>query len=190
MLVNILNENVMIPYLDMMGPVFGIDLAPGFAGAIAERRWVKIERTTYLDAMRKKKEYEARLAAEKTKLEVVEVKTAAETQPIVEEPVVNIDEVFDKKVEVTEEDKAIDDIISESIDRILDTTIDDGGIIPKKKIRHYRMSTLENMKKKDLAQILINRGIATGKYSPKYYDTCEKLFAKIVATQEDENLIP
>ena len=190
MLVNILNENVMIPYLDAEGPMFGIDLAPGVAGAIAERRWVNIERTNYIDAMRKKKEYLERIAKEK-EMKCTEAETTAEEpQPVVEEKIINIGDVFEQKVEVTEEDKDIDAILEESIERVLEVTPDDKGIIPKKKIRHYRMSTLEKMKKKELTQVLIDRGIATGKYSPKYYDTCEKLIAKIVATQEDEDLVP
>lgn len=192
MLVNILNENVVIPYLNIKGPVFGIDLAPGVAGAIAERRWVNIEKTTYPTAMLKKKQYQERIAREEAeaKLNVESDVLVEETQPEVEEKTINIGDVFDKKVEVTEEDLDIDSILEENIENILDVTKDDGGVIPKKKIRHYRMSTLEKMKKKELTQVLIDRGIATGKYAPKYYDTCEKLIAKIIATQEDEDLVP
>ena len=188
MLVNILNENVMIPYLDIKGPIFGIDLAPGLAGAIAERRWVKIETTTYQDAMNKKKEYLYRLQKQKAnddnrdKKDTVISKIAEPITSEIKEEIPKIGDVFEKKVYLSNDD--ID------IDNILENTIEENNVLPKKKIRHYRMTTLEKMKKKELTQILIDRGIATGKYAPKYYDTCEKLIGKIVATQEDETLIP
>ena len=199
MIINILNEGH-ISVFNREGPIFGISIFSEMYGVLKQNPELKIEVTTAEEAAAKEKAYfdskikqESEIIAEDT-LPAIEEKVEIE-EDIVEEtdnipspsidtaddiPNINNEVSFESAVEIDEFDSAINEI--------LDNT-DANDNLPFKlnqtpeKIRKYRESTLQGMKKKDLAKILVDRGYEVGKFSPKYYDTAEKLIAKILKTQ-------
>ena len=207
MYINILNEGK-LPVFNTTGPLFGVSIFTEMYGVLKNNKDLNIEITTLEEAIAKKKEYEAKKNAEEADILIAKEETVdindkvnivIEEEPVIEDvvevvesvvekpidsdtiPVILDISVFEPAVEIDEFDTAIDDI--------LDNT-DINADMPCKlendrstKIRKYRETTLQGMKKKDLAKILVDRGYEVGKFSPKYYDTAEKLIAKILKTQ-------
>lgn len=201
MIINILNEG-RIPIFNTEGPIFGVSIFSEMYGVLKNNKNLIIEITTLEEAMKKKKEYQASKMVQEAEILVedtapVEDKikiTVTEREEPVEEVIVeetveddipvlteNDTPSFETAVEIDEFDSAIDDILDNSDDDTnMPCNINGNTSV---KVRKYRETTLQGMKKKDLAKILVDRGYEVGKFSPKYYDTAEKLIAKILKTQ-------
>ena len=200
MIINILNEG-QLPVFNKVGPLFGVSIFSEMYGVLKNIPSLDIEITTVEEAEIKKKQYYANknksesviLLEEEPVVEdaiVITVEEKAEPaeeviskeEPVEEDlPKIDISAVFEPAVEIDEFDSAIDDILDDSTDNTnMPCKLEGSADV---KIRKYRESTLQGMKKKDLAKILVDRGYEVGKFSPKYYDTAEKLIAKILKTQ-------
>ena len=200
MIINILNEG-QLPVFNKVGPLFGVSIFSEMYGVLKNIPSLDIEITTVEEAEIKKRQYYANknksesviLLEEEPVVEdaiVITVEEKAEPaeeviskeEPVEEDlPKIDISAVFEPAVEIDEFDSAIDDILDDSTDNTnMPCKLEGSADV---KIRKYRESTLQGMKKKDLAKILVDRGYEVGKFSPKYYDTAEKLIAKILKTQ-------
>lgn len=207
MYINILNEGK-LPIFNTMGPLFGVNIFTEMYSVLKNNKDLIIEITTLEEAMVKKKKYEAKKKTEEANILIVEEETveindkvdiAIEEEPTIEDavevvesvvekpidndtiPVIQDISVFEPAVEIDEFDTAIDDILDNDNSNVeMPFKLDSDK---PTKIRKYRETTLQGMKKKDLAKILVDRGYEVGKFSPKYYDTAEKLIAKILKTQ-------
>lgn len=202
MIINILNEG-RVPIFNTEGPIFGVSIFSEMYGVLKNNKNLIIEITTLEEAMKKKKEYqaskmvqEAEILVEDTapviedKIEIVVTEREEPVEEVIVEETVEDDipvltendtPSFETAVEIDEFDSAIDDILDNSDDNTnMPCNINGNTSV---KVRKYRETTLQGMKKKDLAKILVDRGYEVGKFSPKYYDTAEKLIAKILKTQ-------
>lgn len=204
MIINILNEG-QLPVFNKVGPLFGVSIFSEMYGVLKNIPSLDIEITTVEEAEIKKQQYYANknksesvilleeepvvedaivITVEEKAEPVEEVisEEVAEEEPVEEDlPKIDISAVFEPAVEIDEFDSAIDNILDDSTDNTnMPCKLEGSADV---KIRKYRESTLQGMKKKDLAKILVDRGYEVGKFSPKYYDTAEKLIAKILKTQ-------
>lgn len=199
--VNIYNEEY-IPWLRRKGPIFGEVLGYGIYEILSRDRNLIMELTTRNAALQKKKEYIERKfkkiremeqqkniikneentndslkIQDKIEIAVIEKKEEEKVQEqpkFLESPV----------VEKTDEDNEIDAILDTAPEKEsaikVDLTEENKGT---KEFKTYTNKQLKEMTKKDLKEILLDRGYSKGPYSPKYHDNIDTLILKVKRTQ-------
>ena len=172
--VNILNEGE-IPYIRKKGPIFGYHMGVGVYSILARDPRVKIEKTTYENAVAKKAEY---LEKKNEKIKII--------QNIVEKEEKNQEPEIKSIVEKDPVDSEIDNILSEvtTTESSIGKNIYTEESKKTTEFRVYSNDELDDMTKIQLKTILKDRGYTSGVYAPKYHDSLFQLKTKVKKTQQ------
>lgn len=185
--INILTEG-MIPWIQEVGPKFGYYTSFGMYDLLARDPRVTVEIATAENIAKRKVEY-----LEKVKARVapknISKSEMKESLSINDSVVVTVEE---KPETITEENSNEEEIEEhDELDEILDgisTNLEMQTIIPQaeelKEFKIYKNKDLNGMTKKQLKQILLDRGYTKGPYAPKYHDHVEDLVEKVKKTQK------
>lgn len=200
-LVNILNEG-RIPWINVEGPVFGYPLSDGAFQLISKDSRMIVEITTPYDAEIARTRYLNRtgqnIVEEEVKVETVEEKPQPRKLEI------NIDESVKMPLTISIDDgsKKTEEVVHPEINSKVELDADDAEIdkaleglsekeqlftpieVPKQEIRKYSRKTLETMTKREMKQILKDRGYFEGPNAGKYRDTVSDLVEKVLRTQQ------
>lgn len=188
--VNILNEGS-IPWIREQGPLFGYHMPISVYQILSRDPRLQMEITDYPNAKAKKEQYEA---AKNVKFVEKPIEVIPEyRKPKMEEKLPIKDEVKIEVLDDEPEDSVETENIDDELDAILDEIPDTKSEIPcdimkdeseSKEFKTYTNKQLSVMTKKQLKDILMDRGYTKGPYAPKYHDHVEDLIKKVKNTQK------
>lgn len=198
-LVNIYN-NGLIPWINVMGPKYGLELSDGAYNLLAADPRVIMEKTTRSEVAEKLRKLKAEEEAKnkpEDKINVhdevkIEVVSVPETK--VEEPVIETEETPEEYT--NENDDELDILIDSIAATPAETSVFEKAVNKKIEeitshksaeeridIKKYTEAELSEMTKSKMKAILQARGYIEGPYAPKYHDTLADLSRKILKTQ-------
>jgi len=181
--VNILNEG-MIPWILERGPLFNYYTSYGVYELLMRDPRVNIELATKENIAQRRAEYAEKLRQRKLATQKPQM---AETLPIEDKIVVSVEPKEEPVVKTVDKD-SVDDELDNILDTLPDTKLEMETKIPDsedtKEFKVYKSKQLAEMTKKQLKDILIERGYTKGPYAPKYHDHLDELVAKVKKTQQ------